>query len=87
MKQKDIVALVFIALTAGIISMVISNSIFGAGQKPSKVPIVQPLSADFPDVKNDPNYKAIFYNGALDPTQLIQIGNTQNTTPFNGPKQ
>ena len=87
MKQKDIVGLVLIAIVAGIISLIASNSLFSAGQKPSKVPIVQPLSADFPDVKNDPNYKAIFYSGALDPTQLIQIGNTQNNTPFNGPKQ
>lgn len=87
MKQKDIVALTFIAFVAGLISLFISNSIFGAGQKPSKVPVVQALSADFPDVKNDPNYKTIFYNGALDPTQLIQIGNPQNNTPFNGPKQ
>jgi hypothetical protein len=87
MKQKDIMTLAFIAIVAGLISLLISNAMFGAGQKPSKVPIVQPLSADFPDVKNDPNYKVIFYNGALDPTQLIQIGNTQNSTPFNGPKQ
>jgi hypothetical protein len=33
-------------------------------------------------VSNDDDYKKIFNNQALDPTQLIKIGGNNNTSPF-----
>lgn len=84
MKQKDIASLVAVGLAAAVFSLFASKLLFSSGQKPSKVPVVQAVSPEFPDVKNDSAYTPIFNNKALDPTQLIQIGNTQNNTPFNG---
>lgn len=84
MKQKDIASLVLIAGIAAIFSYAISKVIFKGAYEKVTVPVVEPLSADFPQIKGDPNYKVIFYDGALDPTQLIQIGNTQNNQPFIG---
>jgi hypothetical protein len=47
------------------------------------VPVFQVISQSFPDFKNDPAYQLFLYQGALDPTQPIQIGNSQNSAPFN----
>ncbi len=84
MKQKDIATLVLIAGIAAFVSFALSKVIFKDAFQKVEVPVVQPLSSDFPQIKGDPDYQAIFYNGALDPTQLIQIGNTQNNQPFVG---
>lgn len=84
MKQKDIATLVLIAGIAAFVSFAASRVIFKGAFEKVMVPVVDPLSSDFPQVKGDPNYSAIFYDGALDPTQLIQIGNTQNNQPFTG---
>jgi hypothetical protein len=83
-KQKDIASLILIAGVAAVFSFLASKVLFkGAFQKVS-VPVVEPLSSDFPSVRNDPLYKPIFFEGALDPTQLIQIGDNHNDAPFNG---
>lgn len=84
MNRKDIATLALVAVTAGILSLIIAGKLFSSAQRPVKVPVAQTLNADFPDVRNDPNLRAIFNNNALDPTQLIQIGNSQNSAPFNG---
>lgn len=84
MKRKDILYLVTSALIVAVISYVLASLIFHVPLKRSAtVPVVGPISSSFPDIKNDPNYKAIFNSNALDPTQPIQIGNGQNATPFN----
>ncbi len=78
MKQKDIALIIVIAFIAGIVSYIVSGMIFG---KPSdaktEVDIVEPISADFPPV--DQRY---FNANSINPTQLIQIGNQNNTQPF-----
>ena len=87
MKRNDIAKLVLVAVFAGVIAMVLAGAVFGSGRKPAAVPVVTPISPAFPDVRNQPEYKAVFNDNALDPTQLIQIGNPNNNTPFNGPQQ
>jgi hypothetical protein len=83
MKQKDLLLIGMVAFIAAILSFVLSDALFGSPKKnPIKVPVVQPISSNFPDVKNDQSYKSFFNSQALDPTQLIQIGNNNNTTPF-----
>lgn len=77
--------IVFIAI---IISSILSNAIFNPSKKRSaSIPVVQPISSSFPDVKSDPTYNTIFNSQALDPTQLIQIGTSQSNTPFNSSNQ
>ncbi len=83
MKRSNLTLLITLAVVAGVISFFVAQTLFNAPSKRTKVPVVQPLSASFPDVKNDPSYQLFLYQGALDPTQPIQIGNTNNTAPFN----
>ena len=84
MKQKDIASLVLVAGVAALFSFVMSRVIFKGAFEKTKVPVVQALSSDFPQVRGDPNYKVIFNEQALDPTQLIQIDNSKNSQPFVG---
>ena len=85
MKRDDLVKIVFVAGVSALISFILAGAIFNSPAKHDKqVPVIQPISTSFPDVNNDPNYNTIFYSGALDPTQPVQIGNSQNTAPFNG---
>jgi hypothetical protein len=83
MKRKDLVLLGGVALVAAFVSFLLSDALIGSPKKhPIKVPVVQQISSDFPDVQNDPNYKQFLNNKALNPTQLIHIGNNKNTKPF-----
>ena len=85
MKRGDIIKVALVAGMSAVISLVIAAAIFNSpAQHNRRVPVVQPISTSFPDVANDPNYNTIFNSKALDPTQPIQIGNSQNTSPFIG---
>lgn len=78
MKQKDILTIVVIAIIAGIFSLVLTRAIFVSKKdKEVTVELVDPIQAQFPDPD-----KRVFNENALNPTQLIQIGNNTNTTPF-----
>ena len=83
MKKSDLTLLISIAAVAALISFFVAGSVFNSPSKRTKVPVVQALNPNFPDVKNDPAYQLFLYPGALDPTQPIQIGDTKNTAPFN----
>lgn len=85
MKRQDILTFIIIAVITGTISMFISKTIFSSEQKAVNVPQVEPIDPNLAQVKTDPAYQAFFNANALDPTQLIQIGNTKNTAPFGGP--
>jgi hypothetical protein len=81
-EKKNIPVLIVIAILAIVISSIASSKIF-ATKHNAKAPVVQAIDSNFPDVKTDPTYQPIFNSNALDPTQLIQIGTSQNPTPFN----
>jgi hypothetical protein len=84
-KRQDLIVIVIVGLIAALISIVVSGAIFGTSKsRPIKVPVVDKISPTFPDVEHDSNYTSFLNNKALDPTQLIQIGNNQNTAPFQG---
>ena len=88
MKRKDWLVIGLVAFIAAIFSFVLSGAIFGSPQKnPIKVPVVTPISSQFPVTQNDDNYKTFFNDKALNPTQLIKIGGSNNTTPFQNPSQ
>ncbi|HVS79126.1 MAG TPA: hypothetical protein VHD84_02465 [Candidatus Saccharimonadales bacterium] len=83
MKQKDLMVIGAVAFVAAIFSFVISDALFGSPQKnPIKVPVVTKIDSTFPDVKNNTAYQSFLNGQALNPTQLIQIGNNNNTAPF-----
>lgn len=88
MKQKDLIVVVCVAIFAAVLSFVVSNALFGSPKKnPIKVPVVEKITSSFPDIKNDKDYKPFYNSQALNPTQLIQIGNNNNTAPFQNVNQ
>lgn len=84
-KRQNLIILMVVGIIAALISIVISGAIFGSSKNnPIKVPVVDPISSSFPDVQHDSSYTSFLNNKALDPTQLIQIGNNKNNAPFQG---
>jgi hypothetical protein len=83
MKRKDKFTLVGVALVTAIVSLIIANAIFSKPTKhDSEAPVVETIPATLPDVKNDSSYNVFLNEKALDPTQPVQIGNSQNQAPF-----
>jgi hypothetical protein len=77
MKKNDIAIIVAVAGFAGIFSLVISQLLFGGQKSTLTAEVVDPISAEFQ--KPDPN---VFNDQAINPTQLIQIGDGSNKNPF-----
>lgn len=77
MKQKDIALIIVVAVVAGVLSLLISRFIISSGERNLEAQVVEPISTDFqkPDER-------VFNDKALNPTQLIQIGNSSNPQPF-----
>jgi hypothetical protein len=85
MKQKDVALIIVIAFISAVASLVVSRLVFSSpGNRSQQVDVVQSINAQFPSPAFDPRY---FNSGSIDPTQLIQIGNTTNSNPFNGSSQ
>ncbi|OGL26184.1 hypothetical protein A3E49_03240 [Candidatus Saccharibacteria bacterium RIFCSPHIGHO2_12_FULL_49_19] len=84
MRQKDLAVLALVGITAAIISFFVAGAIFSPKKYSTKVPTVQKISSQFPDVKNDPTYNSFLNPQALDLTVPVQIGNSQNSAPFSG---
>lgn len=85
MKRQSLMIVIVVAIISATISAIISSALFGSPQKnPIKVPSVQKISSSFPVPQTDDTYKKFFNDQALDPTQLIQIGGSNNTAPFQG---
>ena len=88
MKRKQLFIIIGVAIVAAIISSIISGALFGSPNKnPVKVPVVNKISSEFPLPQTDDTYKKFFNAQANNPTQLIRIGNNNNTTPFQGQNQ
>jgi len=83
MKRKELLIIGAVAFVAALFSFVLSGVIFGSPQKNRiKVPVAQKIDSTFPTPQTDDNYKVFLNSNALDPTQLIQIGANNNTSPF-----
>lgn len=83
MKRKDLLIICLTTVVAALLAWIVSGAVFNSPASRTKVPAVDKIDPNFPDVKNDSAYNAFFHNDALDSTQPIQIGNTKNTSPFN----
>lgn len=80
MKQKDVALIIVITFISAVVSLVISQLVFAPPQnRQQAVQVVPAITANFPSP--DSRY---FNSQSIDPTQLIQIGNNNNTDPFNG---
>lgn len=78
MKQKDLPLLIAIVIFSIIVSLIVSTKIFTPQKnRMQKVEVVPVVSSKFPAA--DPTY---FNNDSIDPTQLIQISNSNNQNPF-----
>lgn len=78
MRQKDIALIIVIALVSGFVSFFVAQYFFLKPQdRQVKAEYVQPVTSDFtqPD-------KKYFNANSIDPTQEIQIGDGNNTTPY-----
>lgn len=78
MKQKDIALIIIVVFITGVASFFLSGLLFKTNNLSEKVETTQAISADFktPDSK-------YFNPDAINPTQLIRIGDNNNNQPFN----
>lgn len=85
MKRQDLISLVFVGLAAAIFALIISSLFFRTpSNRSTSVPTVDVIPTSMPDLKNDPSYSFFLNKNAIDLTQPVQIGNSQNSAPFNG---
>ncbi len=79
MKQKDIVLIIVVVFISGIVSLFLSGKLISSPQnRQEKVEVVAPISAELPSPD-----KRYFNANSIDPTQIIRIGENNNTQPFN----
>lgn len=80
MKQKDIALFAVVGIFSAIISVLLSNFLITpASNKQQKAEIVEAITSDFPTPASDSPY---FNKDSINPTQLIQIGDSPNDKPF-----
>jgi hypothetical protein len=84
MKQDNRLKLIIVAVVSAIGAFILSSVLISSPKHHElKAPVVTPITSTFPDVKNDPAYNSFLNSNALDATQPVTVGNTQNNQPFN----
>lgn len=83
MKQKDLVLLVVVAFVSIILSIFASKLLFSIPTNRSEQVDVVPVITSIFEIPSSQS----FNSQSLDPTQLITIGNNNNSSPFNTPTQ
>lgn len=79
MKQKDIAVLIVVIVISAGMSLAVSHFVFASPQNRQQTKaVVEVIDAAFP--QPDARY---FNKSSVNPTQLIQIGNSTNSNPFN----
>lgn len=81
MKKNDLAILVAAIIFSAIVSVAASRLLFSSSGRQQTVEVVPTISANFPSQLD----KAYFNSNSIDPTQIIQIGNSANPNPFNAP--
>jgi len=78
MKQKDISLIVITIFFGAVLAVIFSKLVISTPKnRQQQVEVVEPISANFPDAD-----KQYFNDQAVDPTRLIQIGDSSNPQPF-----
>ena len=83
MKQKDVAFIILISAVSAVISFTASHFLFATPQnRQQKVAVVDKITTQF----TTPNPQ-FFNSQSIDPTQLIEVQNSNNSNPFNGSGQ
>lgn len=83
MKQKDIALIILISAISAFISFAASHILFTTpSNRQQSVAVVNKITTQF----STPNPQ-FFNNQSIDPTQLIEVQNSNNSNPFNGSGQ
>jgi hypothetical protein len=78
MKQKDIALIAVIAIVSAVASLLLSGIFISSTEdRKQKVEVVQPIISEFQTPPTE-----YFNDRALNPTQIIQIGEDPNSKPF-----
>jgi hypothetical protein len=78
MKKNDIALIILIVSITLMVAFFIGKALIGTpASNPTKVEVVQPISASF-----TPPSSAIFNDTAVNPTETINIGNSNKEQPF-----
>lgn len=85
MKKNDLALIIGIVVVAGTFSIIFSSLVINPKRTDQKVPVVDPISAEFPNVQEDEDLKIIFGPKAINPSLQIKIGE-QNKDPFKAPQ-
>lgn len=81
MKQKEILTIILTVVVSIALSVIISNIFFsGQSAKNQQVDVVPPISTNF----SLPS-KQFFNSKSIDPTQIINIGPSNNQQIFSNP--
>jgi hypothetical protein len=75
MKRNDLVLIAVCVVVSGVLSLVLTNILFGSASRQTTVEVVEAINSDFK--QPDPRF---FNNDSNNPTQLIEIGNNQVKT-------
>lgn len=79
MKQSDIAMVILVASLTLVVSFVVGGRLINSpSNRSTEVERVVSISPDFPS----PDTEKVFSANAINPTQLIQIGNTNTNKPF-----
>jgi hypothetical protein len=78
MKQKDIALIMVIVFISGIFGYFVSNALIRTPKdRKQQVEVVESISSDFKTPSDD-----LFSDKPINPTQRIQIGDKNNSKPF-----
>lgn len=81
MKQKDIALFLVVAIFSAVFSVLLSNFLITpAESKKQTAEVVGAISAEFQTPTADNKY---FNKDSINPTKLIQIGDSTTPVPFN----
>jgi hypothetical protein len=80
MKQNDIILIIVTVAVSIAVSLFASKFVFSSSSKLSQqVDVVPAISTNFPTPSS-----TYFNSQSIDPTQIINIGPSNNQQPFNG---
>lgn len=86
MKQKDIMTIAVVGVFAAVFSLIVASMLLSSPKKRNlTAPVAQPISSNFARPSEDQKYQKFFNKNAINPTQLIQIGDNSNANPFGAP--
>lgn len=83
MKNKNISVSQIVTAAVAVLLAIILAGLLVKGAAPAQVAAVPVVPANFPDVSNNSRFSNFLNSAALDPTQAVPIGNSQNNSPFN----